>query len=255
MDFIATAHTDVGNEKKINQDSFFIKIAKTTKGNVLFAAVADGMGGLSSGELASATLVKKLSDWFAYTLSGRLNYVNQPSDLRDDIKRLIDQCNTLIYRYGIKKNISLGSTLTLLLAFGGRYLIAHVGDSRAYMLTDGIQQLTHDQSLVARELAMGVITAEQAKKDSRKNILLQCMGESAEVEPEFLSGAVARGSAFMLCSDGFVHELSEAELYGTLSPAINNDERRIKNNLTGLVGIVKSRRERDNITVLYIKTI
>ena len=80
-----------------------------------------------------------------------------------------------------------------------RYYIIHVGDSRVYELTDKMEQLTQDQTLVAREIAAGRLTPEQAETDSRRSILLQCIGASPVVEPDFIRGYITQNASYLLC--------------------------------------------------------
>lgn len=90
--------------------------------------------------------------------------------------------------------------------------MAQVGDTRAYELGTVITQLTEDQSYVAREVKRGNMTPEQARIDSRRNVLLQCIGASAQVMPEIKRGMIKSGNSYLLCSDGFRHELTEDEM-------------------------------------------
>ena len=96
------------------------------------------------------------------------------------------------------------------------------------------------------------MTPEQAKKDKRRNLLLQCVGASRVVEPQIICGRTEKG-AYMLCSDGFRHEITESEMYESLNPInlINQDA--MHNNVRYLIDQVKRRGERDNISVILIK--
>ena len=96
------------------------------------------------------------------------------------------------------------------------------------------------------------MTPEQAKKDRRRNLLLQCVGASRVVEPQIICGRTEKG-AYMLCSDGFRHEITESEMYESLNPInlINQDA--MHNNVQYLIDQVKRRGERDNISVILIK--
>ena len=134
-----------------------------------------------------------------------------------------------------------------------QYLVVHVGDSRLYFLDDtAIHQLTTDHTFIARELKKGTMTLEQAKVDKRRNMLLQCVGASAQVEPEILYGNIKRG-VFLLCSDGFRHEISEAEIFQTLHAGVLPDQKMMKKQLHHLIELVKQRQERDNISAILIK--
>ncbi|MCD7774137.1 MAG: protein phosphatase 2C domain-containing protein [Clostridiales bacterium] len=256
MNFLTASHTDVGIRKKTNQDSMCIKVAETKFGQVCMVVVCDGMGGLQKGELASATVIRAFSRWFNEDLP-RLLQVRDfgMSIIKNAWETLINKQNELVYRYGINENIQLGTTLTALLIVNDAYLTAQLGDSRAYKIDKELVQLTKDQSVVAREVSLGHITEEQAKKDSRRNVLLQCLGAAKNIRTEYTSGKIGRNTCFLLCSDGFVHELDKKEIYGLLSPNLIKNEQDIKNALTGLVDLNKKRGETDNITALCVKAV
>lgn len=256
MEYIATYHTDVGITKKTNQDSLAIKVITTKKGNVAFGIVCDGMGGLAKGELASKEVILAFCDWFDNTL---INDIESGVFAED---RLVEQWNDIIQNqnkrlgaYGEQNHLQLGTTVSGLLIYREQYYIVHVGDSRIYELSDRVRQLTHDQTFVAREIAAGRMTPEQAKTDPRRSVLLQCVGASPVVEPEFSKGAALSGVVYMLCSDGFRHQISEDEILSKIGPAEAGDEEKMKYGCIYLTETVKNRKESDNISVALIKTV
>ena len=111
----------------------------------------------------------------------------------------------------------MGTTFSGILFIENQYVIVHVGDSRVYQIDSALNQLTTDQTFVAREVSKGNMTIEQAKVDKRRNLLLQCVGASKVVEPQVLLGTTKKG-AYMLCSDGFRHEITEEEIYESFIP-------------------------------------
>ena len=136
----------------------------------------------------------------------------------------------------------------------GKYLIGHVGDSRAYKISNSeISILTKDQTIVANEVRLGKLTPEEAARDPRRNVLLQCVGASRIVEPEYVGGTVELGACYMLCSDGFRHEISAAEIQNAFAPIANRDAAQMQTNIIRLIELNKSRGETDNITALLIK--
>ena len=256
MQFLTAAHTDVGIRKKTNQDSMCIKVARTRFGEVCLAVMCDGMGGLQKGELASATVIRRFSKWFNEELPQLLAVPDFSMNMIKSVwDMMINEQNDLIYRYGVNENIQLGTTLTAMLFVNNKYLIAQLGDSRAYQLDNKLGQLTEDQSVVQRDVRMGIITAEQAKTDSRRNVLLQCLGAAKNIQTEFTYGDVRQNACYVLCSDGFHHELSDEEFYGLFAPSSIKDENDIKRALIGAVELDKKRGETDNITALLIKAI
>ena len=252
MRFIATADTDIGISKDTNQDSILIKHAKVDNAEVLLAVVCDGMGGLSKGELASATVIRAFAKWFDEELPYELENVDLLI-IGAKWSLLLKELNARILEYSKENGIEgVGTTFSGILFIDDKYVIGHVGDTRVYHIGASVTQLTTDQTFVAREISRGTMTAEQAKTDKRRNLLLQCIGASKSVEPQIICGTVEKG-AYMLCSDGFRHEISEAEMYESLNPINFMNKNAMHNNAKYLIEQVKSRRERDNISVVLIK--
>ncbi len=256
MKYIATYHTDVGISKKTNQDSLAIKVVETKMGTVAFCIVCDGMGGLAKGELASKEVIMAFSQWFDETL---IDDVNQSTF---EEQRLMAQWNDIIQiqnkrlgEYGEKNNFMLGTTVSAILLYEGKYYIVHVGDSRVYEMGESVVQLTSDQTFIAREIAAGRMTVEQSKTDPRRSVLLQCVGASQVVTPEFKTGEIKENTVYMLCSDGFRHQISEEEMMAKIGPNVTSDEEKMKFGCIYLTELVKTRRETDNITVALIKTV
>lgn len=255
MNYQIALHTDSGIKKSENQDSSCIKIASTDKGNVLLALICDGMGGLSKGEVASGELIRCFSGWFEREVPYILAQQSPMEEIRYQWKRMIKEKNQDIGAYGKSLHLQLGSTLTALFILeDGSYIIGHVGDSRAYKITDSsIAILTEDQTVVAREVKKGNLTPLQAENDPRRNVLLQCVGASKAVEPVFYYGQIFAGECVMLCSDGFRHKVSEKEIRDAFCPRNNSDESAMKEHLAQLIELNKSRLETDNITAMLIK--
>lgn len=255
MDFNIAFHTDTGIRKDTNQDSLCVKQAQTNNGNILLAIVCDGMGGLEKGEVASAAIIKAFSDWFETDLSCQLAKIDYFEEIRYRWEHIIKEQNQIIGGYGRKNHIQLGSTITALLILeNGQYLIGHVGDSRVYKITDEtIDTLTFDQTVVADEVRQGRLTQEEAERDPRRNVLLQCIGAYHNVEPDFVKGEVKTNECYMLCTDGFRHMITSEEIKNAFAPANNFDEIIMKHNVVKLIELSKERKETDNISAILIK--
>ena len=251
MRYIVTADTDIGISKNTNQDSVLVKHARTDSGEVVMAIVCDGMGGLAKGELASATVIRAFDCWFREQLPYELENIDFPV-IGQKWSLMLKELNAHILEHGKKTGASLGTTFSGILMYEGRYVIVHVGDSRVYRVSSSLEQLTTDQTFVAREIRKGTMTEAQAKVDKRRNLLLQCVGASKNVEPEVLYGSVKEG-AYMLCSDGFRHEISPDEILGSLNPINLKNKETMHRNVRYLIELVKSRMERDNISAILIK--
>lgn len=162
MRVIAAAETDAGICKPINQDGYCIKIAQTPAGQVALAAVCDGMGGLEKGELASATAVRAFSAWFDQTLPGLLPELDWMR-VSEMWRAMIHDVDVRLHEYGAAHGLELGTTVTAILIYGGKYLIAHVGDTRVYEVGGVLRQLTEDHTVVEREVQAGLLTPEAAE--------------------------------------------------------------------------------------------
>lgn len=252
MHFLATADTDIGISKATNQDSVLIKHANTRNGEVLLAVICDGMGGLAKGELASATVIRTFSEWFDQELPGEIPSI----DLRviaGKWELMLKDLNVKILEYGKTIGANMGTTFTGVLMFGNEYLLVHVGDTRLYYISNSIRQLTEDQTVIARAISRGEMTAEQAKTDKRRNMLLQCVGASKIVEPQIEYGNLEKG-IYMICSDGFRHEISAEEIFEAFKPENMINRQVMHEKSKHLIELVKDRKEKDNISVVLIKT-
>ena len=254
MKFTTAVHTDIGIKKSTNQDSALIIEARTDFGNILLTVICDGMGGLAKGEVASSTVVAAFAEWFEKELPGLFSgQGNLEGRIFDSWGQLILNCNRKIADYGRSSGISLGTTLNAMLFAADKYYIVNVGDSRAYMLMDQLYQLTKDQTYVQREMDMGRMTLEEARVSPQRNVLLQCIGASEYIDPEFFSGVYEAGQVYMQCSDGFRHIITPEEIYQYLCPQALVNEQAMIDNAVYLTELNKYRRENDNITVLLIK--
>jgi len=255
MRFLASAHTDIGISKKVNQDAFGLKIAKTPRAGIAFGFLCDGMGGLKNGELASALVINAFSSWFENEFPPLMENGVDLNSIQSRWNEIAYELNQKIINYGRSKGFALGTTLTGLLIIEDKYLFIQIGDSRIYRINNTISQITRDHSVVAMEVEKNRLTKEQAKTDSRKNVLLQCVGASESIVPDFEIGIVRENDVFLICSDGFCHEVSEEEMYGILASNLMSGEKIMKKCLIDLVELNKSRNEKDNITAMLLKAI
>lgn len=254
MQFTIAACTDVGNSKNINQDSLTVMVANTKCGQSAMAVVCDGIGGLACGEVASAQVVMIFKEWFAECLPHLLDTPFFKEKLEEQWGQIIQNANDKILSYAVERNMQMGTTLTAVLLMKGRYHIVQVGDSRAYQVARQIQQLTKDQTLTAREVALGHITPEQARYDKRKHVLLQCIGTNQKPEPVFLHGEISQNASYLLCTDGFYNLLTEQELYEKCNAKMNVKQKAMETHLQQLAECCKSRGEQDNISAVLIQT-
>lgn len=258
MHYIAAVQTDVGNVKKVNQDSLTVKIADTALGEVAMAVICDGMGGLEQGEVASASVVLAFEDWFhnqlPYALFSKEQQFSQEDYIRTSWEKILMEQNRKIIDYGKAHQFNLGTTVTAVLWIQDQYYVAHIGDCRLYEITDTLVQMTDDQTFVAREVALGHMTKEEAATDSRCNVLLQCIGVNAVINPTFLCMPTKKNAAYLLCSDGFRHEITNQEILRCCGIEHNQNEANMQQNLAYLLQLNKQRREKDNISAILIRS-
>lgn len=254
MNFIVSATTDIGLTKSTNQDSYNVRVFNTKIGKVVLAVLCDGMGGLSKGEVASASLVNAFCKWADNKLPFLCENGINDSDIRSDWVGIATEYNEKFKSYAASCGTNMGTTVTAILLTENRYYIINVGDSRTYEIADKVTVLTKDQTVVAREVELGHLTPEEAERDSRRSVLLQCVGASEEVYPNMFFGDTKLNAVYMLCSDGFRHEITEEEIYNFLNPNVMVDADGMKQNMDALVELNKQRQERDNISVVSIRT-
>lgn len=251
MHFSAIANTDIGITKETNQDSLCLLHARSNVGEIIMAIICDGMGGLSKGELASATVIRAFDEWFHSELPKELVSLDMEV-IASKWDLILKSLNGKIMEYGREQNVSLGTTFTGVLMVEDKYLIVHVGDSRAYFIGSDLKQITQDHTFVAREIEAGRMTPEQAAVDERRNVLLQCIGASKTITSQQLVGKVMPGT-YLLCSDGFRHKITKQEMIGAFhkDQLANTDV--MSSRASTVIDGVKRRGEKDNISVIVIK--
>lgn len=254
MNFIVSANTDIGLTKDTNQDSLSVKVINTDQGRIAFALLCDGMGGLAKGEVASASVIKAFDEWVSVQLPILSASPIDEEAIKTQWNDIIQSQNKTIQAYGGRLGVKLGTTVVLLLITDDKYFIMNVGDSRAYEISDNLYQLTKDQTFVAREVELGNMTPEQAEVDQRRSVLLQCVGASDTVCPDFFVGTPKSNATYMLCSDGFRHEITPQEIFDKMQPEILLDDATMNQNTVDLIELNKQRNERDNISVVLIRT-
>ena len=187
-----------------NEDNFF---AGTNGSRGLFV-VADGMGGHAAGEVASEMAVRILQRELLQT-----EYAAERAaeHLADALRR----ANRVIYDRTLAEvdKQGMGTTASVLLLADGRYLIGQIGDSRIYLLRDGVlRQLTKDHSYVQEQVDAGFLTPEQARYHPYSNVITRCVGASESVEPDTYAGELRTGDVFLVASDGLTGMVDDRRL-------------------------------------------
>jgi protein phosphatase len=184
--------TDKGRVRPHNEDALLV----APDAGVF--AVADGMGGHAAGEVASRIAIEAVDELLAH--ENKL-----PDDVPARLKRIIQEANRRIAER-IQKHpecAGMGTTLVLAAMSASTVWLAHVGDSRAYLLRNGtIRQLTSDHSFVNELVRLGMLTREQASRDPRRNVVTRALGSDPAVAPDVIEEPCEPGDVLLLCSDG-----------------------------------------------------
>jgi PPM family protein phosphatase len=199
------AGSDTGVVRSRNEDSVFA--------SPRLLAVADGMGGHAHGEIASATVVGALADLDEHL---RTSHVDSLAVLRDVVATALRRITELAQD---DPDLTLmGSTLTALLWTGHGFGLAHIGDSRGYLLRDGeLHQFTTDHTLVQSLVDEGRITAAEAADHPRKSMLVRALQAGGAARPDLLDIPAVVGDRYLLCSDGVTVVVEDALLRDILS--------------------------------------
>jgi serine/threonine protein phosphatase PrpC len=210
--------TDVGQIRSINEDRAVIT---ELPNGWLLAVLADGMGGHQAGDVASQSAVDRLASELAQLESGRPD-----GELRDHLRETIARANAYIHAQSVSRPelAGMGTTLVAALASPERVFIAHVGDSRAYLLRgDELVQLTEDHSLVNELVRSGQISPEEAKAHPQRNVLTRALGTEPFVAPDLHELEWSAGDLLLLCTDGLTNMINDADILGTLKSGTDLD--------------------------------
>jgi serine/threonine protein phosphatase PrpC len=218
VQIVSSGLSDVGRVRTNNEDSFRIVEALN-----LFI-LSDGMGGEAHGEVASAMAVDVINKFCESEKedSGATVLDEAPSNIRSQTRRLkqaVAHANFQIFQSAQKnpEQRGMGATITALWLKETLLSIAHVGDSRAYLLRNGnLQQLTNDHSLVAEQVRRGLITPQQAEESEMQSVLLRALGAHPEVEIDVDEVEIIPRDVLLLCSDGLTRMVTEPEIAGAL---------------------------------------
>ena len=176
--------------------------------------------------------------------------------IKCSLEELAEKLNRQISSFGESTRTRLGTTLCAMLIIGSEYELINIGDSRAYLISNGARQLTKDQTFIQRELDRGTITPEQARTHPKRNMLLQCIGASKQTVPEMSFGSIRSGEAYLLCTDGFRHFISNDELFsvfGRTDAPLTEDG--IRDDINRVITLVMQRGEKDNITAVVVRAV
>ena len=228
------AITDIGRVRALNEDSYYLP-----REGERFCAVADGMGGHNAGEVASAMAVQAFSEHMR-----GVDFITGQS-----LHAAVTRANDEVYRAALENEgmSGMGTTFSALARQDGNVLLAHVGDSRIYLVRSGaLMQLTTDHTLVEEMVRKGMLTPREARFHPRRNIITRALGTDPQVEVDIIQLAARPGDVFFLCSDGMTNYVEEREILRTAGGDGDWDGK-----LRHLVSVALENGGADNITALF----
>lgn len=208
----AVHRSDIGRVRAVNEDRAYS--AKLANGYTL-AVVADGMGGHQAGDIASRLAVETV----VHELSVLPDEMVR-SDRRLAVKQAILRANDTIFQLASQdeKYNQMGTTIVVALLADQEAVIGHIGDSRAYIANEsGLHQVTEDHSLVYELLKSGQITAEEAARHPRRNVLTRALGTDKAVEVDMNEIAMEQGDVMLLCTDGLTNMISPHAIWSIIT--------------------------------------
>lgn len=252
--------TDVGRTREHNEDTFIVADLTTMNATLqpevrehrpgrrgtLFM-VADGMGGAAAGEVASQmateVVLEELDTWW------RRSESTDADTFASALRKAVEAANARIHRYAVEhpENRGMGTTTTIAGVLGAALYLCQVGDSRGYLVRDGVAtQITKDQSLVQRLIDAGELTAEEAEVSERRNIILQALGPEPQVKVDLTTQPLRRGDTLVLCSDGMSGQMRTVDIARIVSEQAPD----LVETCKALIDLANENGGPDNITVI-----
>ncbi|MDP2230030.1 Stp1/IreP family PP2C-type Ser/Thr phosphatase [Methylotenera sp.] len=242
--------TDVGLHREHNEDAI---ASDDTMG---FVVLADGMGGYKAGEVASEiavlSITAELKEALAKQHPGKVDLALGQQAEAQLIINAVKSANEVIYSVSQTQPqcAGMGATLVVGLFTNNKLLVGHIGDSRMYRLRNQVlSQITEDHSVLQEQIRLGLITPEQAKYSTNKNLVTRALGVDPEVELELNEHNVEINDIYLICSDG-LSDLVEDEV---IESVLNDLSSNIENAAHTLVQLANDNGGSDNISVILIK--
>ena len=249
------ARTDVGQVRDHNED--FI----TENESMGFAVLADGMGGLNAGEVASSMAVHLLIDALAEYRNGSslvaAEINSSDSDLPAEsqvLRKLVEKANDSLFHVSQTQPQCQGMGTTVVAAYyhNDKVSVAHIGDSRMYRFRAGVlEQITKDHSFVQELIDKGLLTKEEARASNKKNVVTRALGVAPVVEVEVHEHEVEKGDVYLMCSDGLHDLVTDHDIENSLIELSSN-----LNELAGhLVNLANVSGGKDNISIVLTRVL
>jgi len=244
LTFQALGRSDRGRVRQVNEDAFLIEHLlqdADASGPGILAIVADGVGGHAQGELASSESVRIIRD----EILDR-SFVDGPQVL----KNAVEQAHRHLLKLAMTQQelVGMGTTCTVAWIGNSQAYVAQVGDSRAYLVRNGVAvQITEDQTLVQKLMKEGVITRQEAAQHPQKNMILQALGISENLQVELFHLPLKQDDTILLCTDGLHNLVKDSEISQLAADHSLHDA------LSNLINLANERGGFDNITAVVVR--
>jgi len=247
--------SEVGRVRELNEDSLLTlqleRVLQSVSTPIGLFAVADGMGGHSAGEVASALATGALARIvLAKVMLPPLEGTAQiEPDYATLLKEACLEANRAVYERSRQTRSDMGTTLVAALIVGSQAYVANIGDSRAYRVNQqGIQRITTDHSMVERLIAMGKITREEARNHPNANLIYRTVGDKPQVEVDLFQQSLGRGNWLVLCSDGLHGMVEDAQIQQVVTTSLHPQAA-----CEELVRLANQAGGVDNVTVIVVQ--
>ena len=234
------AGKDIGQRRQVNQDYVYASVESVGNLPNLFV-VADGMGGHNAGDYASSCAVQELVD----TIKKNADY-NPVKIIRYGMEsanlKVLDEAGKSEERKG------MGTTMVVATIIGNYVYVANVGDSRLYVIHQGIHQITKDNSLVQEMVRMGELREEEARDHPDKNIMTRALGVARSLDVDFFDLEIGPDTMILMCSDGLSNMVTNEEIADLLERPGN-----VKEKGKALIRLANANGGKDNIAVVLIE--
>jgi serine/threonine protein phosphatase PrpC len=238
---IGTGLTHCGKIREINEDSFHLSTSHHLYG---YAIVADGMGGHQAGEIASQMAVQIVSDFIEQQLQ------QESVDTQEILYEAIELANQKIYDFALRQQsmLGMGTTIVTAITTNDKFYVAHVGDSRLYLIRNHqITQITEDHSHVQTLVNQGIISADEARFHSKRNIILRALGTEPTVQIDVSFLEWFPEDLLLVCSDGLSNMLTDQRIVEIIAHS-DSYELAVKN----LIDAANDAGGDDNITAVIL---
>lgn len=253
LDYQLGRRSHSGKVRKNNEDSLLcMELSRMNQGiiqPICLVAVADGMGGHASGELASSKVIEAIAQIGAFELVALQNPSYEEFD--EWIKRAVDSANQAVFEARKDANNDMGSTLVLGLIVGSQAYLGHIGDSRIYLITqDVIKQLSTDHSLVQHLVSIGKISPGEARVHPQRNVIYRSLGEKPDADADYFFQQVFPEDRLLFCSDGLTNLVDDQKIQEIVLAAPSAQAA-----CDQLIEEANSCGGEDNISVLVVKVL